>query len=149
MPPKTATKRKRASRKAKPKTKGLEALDCKLEISAEPLSFWERPFTPLPGRRAAPDVPFPSVACNSYKQAFPLRFFLRNCRCARAHEKQRSRQNGRWFRPGVTTRETGKFPAVLPSPWRQLESNGATLQFSRCAGYSEPPRAGAIHSLLQ
>src|SRR2546426_3380945 len=37
MPPKTATKRKRASRKAKPKTKGLEALDCKLEISAEPL----------------------------------------------------------------------------------------------------------------
>src|SRR5438874_7517037 len=37
MPPKTATKRKRASRKAKPKTKGLEALDCKLEISAEPI----------------------------------------------------------------------------------------------------------------
>src|SRR2546425_4247318 len=37
MPPKTAAKRKRASRKAKPKTKGLEALDCKLEISAEPL----------------------------------------------------------------------------------------------------------------
>src|SRR5436309_15991545 len=37
MPPKTAAKRKRASRKAKPKTKGLEALDCKLEISAEPI----------------------------------------------------------------------------------------------------------------
>src|SRR5881296_2743721 len=37
MPAKTAAKRKRASRKAKPKTKGLEALDCKLEISAEPL----------------------------------------------------------------------------------------------------------------
>src|SRR5213592_4889910 len=35
MPPKTAAKRKRASRKAKPKTKGLDALDCKLEISAE------------------------------------------------------------------------------------------------------------------
>src|SRR3989475_2397809 len=37
MPAKTAAKRKRASRKAKPKTKGLEALDCKLEISAEPI----------------------------------------------------------------------------------------------------------------
>src|SRR5216110_1826371 len=37
MPPKTAAKRKRASRKAKPKTKGLEALDCKLQISAEPI----------------------------------------------------------------------------------------------------------------
>src|SRR5213596_429118 len=37
MPPKTAAKRKRASRKAKPKTKGLEALDCRLEISAEPI----------------------------------------------------------------------------------------------------------------
>src|SRR5205807_1705401 len=37
MPSKRAAKRKRASRKAKPKTKGLEALDCKLEISAEPL----------------------------------------------------------------------------------------------------------------
>src|SRR5436853_7079976 len=37
MPSKTAAKRKRASRKAKPKTKGLDALDCKLEISAEPI----------------------------------------------------------------------------------------------------------------
>src|SRR2546428_11503427 len=37
MPAKTAAKRKRASRKAKPKTKGLDALDCKLEISAEPI----------------------------------------------------------------------------------------------------------------
>src|SRR5437867_5097774 len=37
MPGKTAVKRKRASRKAKPKTKGLEALDCKLESSAEPI----------------------------------------------------------------------------------------------------------------
>src|SRR5207249_9354931 len=37
MPAKTAAKRKRASRKAKPKTKGLEALDCRLEISAEPI----------------------------------------------------------------------------------------------------------------
>ena len=36
MPPKT-TKRKRASRKAKPKTKGFEPLDCKLDISAEPV----------------------------------------------------------------------------------------------------------------
>src|SRR5207253_8202743 len=33
----TAAKKKRASRKAKPKTKGLEALDCKLDVSAEPL----------------------------------------------------------------------------------------------------------------
>src|SRR2546428_14122672 len=37
MPPKAPTKRKRASRKAKPKTKGLEALDCKLEVTAEPI----------------------------------------------------------------------------------------------------------------
>jgi len=37
MPPKVAGKRKRASRKAAPKTTGLEALDCKLEISAEPI----------------------------------------------------------------------------------------------------------------
>src|SRR6516162_1302863 len=37
MPPKVAGKRKRASRKATPKTTGLEALDCKLEISAEPI----------------------------------------------------------------------------------------------------------------
>jgi ParB family chromosome partitioning protein len=34
MPAKPATKRKRASRKAKPKTKGLEALDCRLDSSA-------------------------------------------------------------------------------------------------------------------
>src|SRR5437016_4855563 len=37
MPPKAPTKRKRASRKAKPKTKGLEAPDCKLEVTAEPI----------------------------------------------------------------------------------------------------------------
>ena len=37
MPPKTAAKRKRASRKSKPKTKGLEASDCKLDVSAEPI----------------------------------------------------------------------------------------------------------------
>ena len=37
MPPRTVAKKKRASRKAKPKTKGLEALDCKLDVSAEPL----------------------------------------------------------------------------------------------------------------
>ena len=37
MPPKAAAKRKRASRKAKPGTKGLEALDCKLDVSAEPI----------------------------------------------------------------------------------------------------------------
>src|SRR5262245_23040537 len=34
MPPKTAAKRKRASRKAQPKTKGLEALDCRLDASS-------------------------------------------------------------------------------------------------------------------
>lgn len=37
MPAKAPAKRKRASRKAKPKTKGLEALDCKLDVSAEPI----------------------------------------------------------------------------------------------------------------
>ncbi len=37
MPARTAAKRKRASRKAKPKTKGLEASDCKLDVSAEPI----------------------------------------------------------------------------------------------------------------
>ena len=37
MPGKTAVKKKRASRKAKPKTKGLEAPECKLDISAEPI----------------------------------------------------------------------------------------------------------------
>jgi ParB family chromosome partitioning protein len=37
MPAKTAAKRKRASRKAKPKTRGLEAQDTKLEVSAEPI----------------------------------------------------------------------------------------------------------------
>ena len=37
MPPKAPAKRKRASRKAKPKTKGLEALDCRLEVTAEPI----------------------------------------------------------------------------------------------------------------
>src|SRR5438552_16899978 len=37
MPPKPAGKRKRASRKAKPKTKGLEPLDCTLARSAEPI----------------------------------------------------------------------------------------------------------------
>src|SRR5262245_30883961 len=34
MPPKTVAKRKRAIRKAKPNTKGLEALDCRLDGSA-------------------------------------------------------------------------------------------------------------------
>ena len=34
MPTKTPVKRKRASRKAKPKTKGLEAADCRLDASA-------------------------------------------------------------------------------------------------------------------
>src|SRR6476646_4962798 len=34
MPPKPAAKRKRASRKAQPKTKGLEALDCRLDASS-------------------------------------------------------------------------------------------------------------------
>jgi ParB family chromosome partitioning protein len=37
MPAKTATKRKRPLRKAKPKTKGFEPQDCKLEVSAEPI----------------------------------------------------------------------------------------------------------------
>src|SRR2546422_9870565 len=37
MPQKAPTKRKRASRKAKPKTKGLEAPDCKLEVTDEPI----------------------------------------------------------------------------------------------------------------
>jgi ParB family chromosome partitioning protein len=37
MPTKPAPKRRRASRKAKPKTTGLEALDCKLEVTAEPI----------------------------------------------------------------------------------------------------------------
>ena len=37
MPPKPAAKRKRASRKAKPKTKGFEPLDCRLELTAEPI----------------------------------------------------------------------------------------------------------------
>src|SRR5437016_231121 len=35
MAPRPTTKRKRASRKAKPKTKGFEPLDCKLELSSE------------------------------------------------------------------------------------------------------------------
>jgi ParB family chromosome partitioning protein len=35
MPPKTPVKRKRPSRKAKPKTKGLEATECRLEISSD------------------------------------------------------------------------------------------------------------------
>jgi ParB family transcriptional regulator, chromosome partitioning protein len=34
MPSKPTARRKRASRKAKPKTKGLEALDCRLDVSA-------------------------------------------------------------------------------------------------------------------
>ena len=34
MPAKPAAKRKRASRKAKPKTKGLEAPDCRLDVSS-------------------------------------------------------------------------------------------------------------------
>src|SRR2546426_6381520 len=37
MSPKPATKRKRASRKAKPKTKGFDPFDCKLELEAEPI----------------------------------------------------------------------------------------------------------------
>jgi ParB family chromosome partitioning protein len=37
MPAKTGAKRKRPSRKAKPRTKGLEALECKLDVSAEPI----------------------------------------------------------------------------------------------------------------
>jgi ParB family chromosome partitioning protein len=37
MPPKPTTKRKRASRKAQPKTKGFDPLDCKLELSAAPI----------------------------------------------------------------------------------------------------------------
>jgi ParB family chromosome partitioning protein len=37
MPTKPAAKRKRASRKAKPKTKGLEALDCRLDSSSADL----------------------------------------------------------------------------------------------------------------
>jgi ParB family chromosome partitioning protein len=38
MPAKIAAKRKRASRKATPKTKGLDALDCRLDVSAESIS---------------------------------------------------------------------------------------------------------------
>src|SRR5690349_10318715 len=34
MPTKTVAKRKRASRKAKPKTKGIEALDSRLEVAS-------------------------------------------------------------------------------------------------------------------
>ena len=34
MPPKPAAKRKRASRKAKPKTRGLEAMECRLDTSS-------------------------------------------------------------------------------------------------------------------
>src|SRR3954471_8964097 len=37
MPAKPATKRKRAARKAKPKTKGFEAVDCRLEFTSEPI----------------------------------------------------------------------------------------------------------------
>src|ERR1041384_7478241 len=37
MSPKPAAKRKRASRKAKPKTKGFDPLDCKLGLTAEPI----------------------------------------------------------------------------------------------------------------
>ena len=37
MPTKTPTKKKRASRKAKPKTKGFEPIDCRLDASAEPV----------------------------------------------------------------------------------------------------------------
>src|SRR5437867_11648646 len=37
MPGKTAVKKKRATRKAKPKTKGLDAPECKVDIYDEPI----------------------------------------------------------------------------------------------------------------
>src|SRR5262245_6502437 len=37
MPAKTTTRRKRASRKAPAKSKGLEAIRCNVDVSAEPL----------------------------------------------------------------------------------------------------------------
>jgi ParB family chromosome partitioning protein len=37
VPSKAPAKRKRLSRKAQPKTKGFDPVDCKLDISAEPI----------------------------------------------------------------------------------------------------------------